>query len=66
MIDLQSIRIFGMRHNKQHRPILLMEMFPSTVPLVHVEFELFPEDRKSDYRLYFTIEPLKIIYDAVS
>jgi hypothetical protein len=66
VIDLQSIQIFGMGYNKQYRPTLLLEMLPSSSPDVHVEFELFPVDQKSDYRLHLTIEPFKIIYDAVS
>lgn len=55
-----------MRHNKQHQPALLLEMLPSSFPHMHIEFELFPVDQKSDYRFHLTIEPLKIIYDAVS
>ncbi len=55
-----------MRHNKYHKSPLLLEMFPSHFPHVHLEFELFPTDHKSDYRLRLTIEPLKIMYDAVS
>ncbi len=66
VIDLQTIQIFGMRHNKQHQPALLLEMLPSSFPHMHIEFELFPVDQKSDYRFHLTIEPLKIIYDAVS
>jgi hypothetical protein len=66
VIDLQSIYIFGMRYNEQHQPPLLLQMLPSLSPHVHAEFELSPMDQKSDYRLHLTIEPLKIIYDAVS
>jgi hypothetical protein len=62
-MDLQTIRIFGMCHEQS---MLLLEMLPSTSPHLHVEFELFPLDQKSDYRLHMDIEPLKIIYDAVS
>lgn len=66
VIDLQTIQIFNMGHNLQDRPMLLLEMLPSSSPHVHIEFEFFPEDQKSDYRLRMTIEPLKVIYDAVS
>lgn len=66
MLDLQTIQVFGMGHNKLHRPPLLLEILPSSSPNVHIEFELFPEDQKSDYRLHLTVEPLKITYDAVS
>jgi hypothetical protein len=34
--------------------------------LVHIEFELAPINKKSDYRFSLTMEPMAIIYHAVS
>ncbi len=66
LIDLQYIQVSGMRQNKQIEPILLIEMLSSFSPHVHAEFELFPLDQKSDYRLHMTVAPIRAIYDAVS
>ena len=55
-----------MRQNKQIQPILLIELLSSFSPHVHAEFELFPLDQKSDYRLHMTVAPIRAIYDAVS
>lgn len=33
---------------------------------MHCELELFPMDKRSDYRFNMAIEPLQITYDAVS
>jgi hypothetical protein len=66
MVDLQTIQIFGMQCNNQKAPILMMGIAPGFSPFVHVEFELFPVDKKSDYRFHMTVEPLKIFHDAVS
>jgi len=66
MIELQSVQVFGMQRDKQYRPILLMPILSSSSPVVHVEFELFSANQKSDYRLHLIIEPIQIIYDAVS
>lgn len=43
-----------------------MGIAPEFSPFVHVEFDLFPVDKKSDYRFHITVEPLKIFHDAVS
>ena len=66
MIDLQTVQIFGMYCNNRQPPVLMTGISPSSSPFVHAEFELFPADKKSDYRLYLVIEPLKIFHDAVS
>jgi len=55
-----------MEYNKQRHSPLLVEMFSSSSPHVHIEFELFPADQRSDYRLHLDISPMKIIYDTVS
>lgn len=55
-----------MRHNKHHPAAILMEIRPSSSPNIHIEFELFPEDQLSDYRLHLTIQPLRFTYDTVS
>jgi len=55
-----------MQTDAQYRPLLVTAASISTLPLIHVELELSPLDKKSDYRFYLVIEPLKIAYDAVS
>jgi hypothetical protein len=38
-----------------------------SAPMMHIEFELFPINAiKSDYRFHLNIQPIIIIYDAVS
>ncbi|CAF4169559.1 unnamed protein product, partial [Adineta steineri] len=65
IIDIQSFSLFGMQTDKQQaRPLLVAENFKSFLPLIHSELEFSPMDKKSDYRLYLLIEPLKITYDA--
>jgi hypothetical protein len=66
MIELQSFQIFGVQFDKEHRPLLVSSMLPSHSPLVHIEFELFSVNKNSDYRLELIIEPIQIIYHAVS
>ena len=51
--------------DKEHRATLIRAK-PSSSPSVHIEFELFPADQRSDYRLHMMVEPLKVVYDAVS
>ncbi len=65
MIQLESVRMFGMEYDKQNRPLLLTPISSSHSPLVHVEFELFSAKQKSDYRLNLIIEPIEFIYHAV-
>jgi hypothetical protein len=55
-----------MKTDTQHRPLLVTAASKSSLPLIHSELELSPIDKKSDYKLYLIIEPLKIAYDAVS
>lgn len=64
-IDLQTLAIFGKQTDTQIRPVLATGDAISTHPVIHVELELAPLDKKSDYRLFLRIEPLKIVYDAV-
>ena len=65
IIDLQTLTIFGKQTDTQIRPVLATGDAISTLPVIHVELELAPLDKKSDYRLSLRIEPLKIVYDAV-
>ncbi|CAF0860696.1 unnamed protein product [Rotaria sordida] len=64
VIDLQSFSVFGMQTDNQHRPLLLTAASTSSLPLIHSELEFSPIDKKSDYRLFLVLEPLKIAYDA--
>ena len=65
VIDLQTLALFGKQTDTQTRPLLATVASESTLPVIHVELELAPMDKKSDYRLFLVIEPLKIVYDAV-
>ncbi|CAF4500850.1 unnamed protein product, partial [Rotaria sp. Silwood2] len=65
-VDLQSFSVFGMKIDNQHRPLLVTAASKSYLPLIHSELEFSPIDKKSDYRLFLVLEPLKISYDAVS
>lgn len=64
-IDLQTLTISGKQTDTPNRPVLATGNAISTLPVIHVELELAPLDKKSDYRLLLRIEPLKIVYDAV-
>ncbi|CAF2509639.1 unnamed protein product [Rotaria sp. Silwood2] len=66
VIELQSIHIFGINRDNQYRPILVKPLLSSSSPMVHVEFELFTANPKSDNRLNLIMEPFEFIYDAVS
>ena len=66
VVDLQTLAIFGKQTDIQTRPLLATVASQSTLPVIHVELELAPMDKKSDYRLFLVIEPLEIVYDAVS
>lgn len=48
--------------------LMMTTLSPSLAsnPFFHVEFELHPENKKSDYRLNMCFQPFKIIYHAVS
>ncbi|UJR29329.1 hypothetical protein I4U23_010541 [Adineta vaga] len=63
LIDLQTTHIYGMQSNREQRPILIMGRISSFSPFLHVEFELFPVDKKCDYRLQLIIQPLKVFYN---
>ena len=61
------MKIFGMGFNKQHQLPVLLEICPSlSSPNIHIQFELFPEDQMSDYRLHLIIQPMRFVYDTVS
>lgn len=55
-----------MKTTIDYRPLLATSISKLTLPLIHLELELSPIDKKSDYRFYLIIQPLKIAYDAVS
>ncbi|CAF3407571.1 unnamed protein product [Rotaria socialis] len=63
-VDLQSFSLFGMQTDNNHRPPLVMAASVSSLPLIHIELELSAIDKKSDYRLFLVLEPIKITYDA--
>jgi len=54
-----------METDNRTRPLLAKEAKKSNLPLIEIEFELSPLDKKSDYRLYLVIGMLRIEYDAV-
>ncbi len=45
---------------------MLTSSSKSLTSLIHIEFELAPIEKKSDYRFILILEPLTIIYHAVS
>ncbi|CAF3445520.1 unnamed protein product [Rotaria socialis] len=65
-IDLGYFRIFGLKFNDHNQPLILASTSDSLNSLVHIEFELAPIDKKSDYRFSLTMEPMAIIYDAAT
>lgn len=64
-VSLQTMSIHGMETDNRTRPLLATEAIQSNLPLIQIEFELSPLDKKSDYRLYLVIGALRIEYDAV-
>ncbi len=66
-IQMESLQMFGMGRDNEHRPLLLTPMSSlSSSPVLHVEFELFAAKQKSDYRFNMIMEPIRFIYHAVS
>ncbi|CAF0873895.1 unnamed protein product [Rotaria sordida] len=63
MNEFQSLHIFGTNRDNQYRPILIKPRLLSS-PFLHIEFELYTADSKSDNRFYLTMEPIEFIYDA--
>lgn len=57
-----------MKGNREHSPVLIEpKSRSSSCPLLNIQFELFPTNTNlSDYRFYLNIQPIYIIYDAVS
>ena len=67
VLDLGYFQIFGLKSVEQHhRPLMLTSATKSLNSLIHIEFELAPIDKKSDYRFLLIMEPLTIIYHAVN
>ena len=61
-----DIEIFGLKTPEQlQRPLLLTASSKSCLPLMRMEFELAPIDKKSDYRFSLIFEPITVIYHAV-
>ena len=54
-----------MQTDNHDRPLLVTSAFKSSLPLIHIELELSPMDKKSDCRLCLVFEPLIITYDSV-
>ncbi|CAF2148160.1 unnamed protein product [Rotaria magnacalcarata] len=65
-IDLGYFRIFGLKCNDHNQPLILTSSSDSLNSLVHIELELAPINKKSDYRFSLTMEPMAIIYDAAT
>jgi hypothetical protein len=65
VLDLGYFQIFGLKSGDEHRPLMLTSARKSSNSLMHIEFELAPINKKSDYRFLLIMEPLTIIYDAV-
>ncbi|CAF5134121.1 unnamed protein product, partial [Rotaria sp. Silwood1] len=59
-------RIYGLKSNEQHRPLILTSSSKSLNSLIHLEFELAPIHKKADFRFLLIMEPLTIIYHAAT
>jgi hypothetical protein len=67
LFNLPSFRLYGMQDSNPHLLLKSKSSSSSSAPLLHFEFELFPiNKRRSDYRFHFNLQPINIIYDAVS
>ncbi|CAF3538872.1 unnamed protein product [Rotaria sp. Silwood1] len=66
IFDIGYFRIFGLKSNEQHRPLVLTSSSKSLNSLIHLEFELAPIHKKADFRFLLIMEPLTIIYHAAT
>ncbi|CAF0818142.1 unnamed protein product [Rotaria sordida] len=66
VLDLEYFRIFGLKSNEQHQPLILTSSSKSLNSLIHLEFELAPIHKKADFRFLLIIEPLSVIYHAAT
>lgn len=64
VLDLGSIEIYGLKSHEE-RPLILSPSSKSSNAQIHIEFELAPIDKTSDYRFVLLIEPMTIVYHAV-
>ncbi|CAF0799712.1 unnamed protein product [Adineta steineri] len=66
VLDLGYFQIYGLKSNENHRPLMLTSATKSLNSLIHIEFELAPINKVSDYRFLLIMEPLTIIYDGAT
>ncbi|CAF0957019.1 unnamed protein product [Adineta steineri] len=66
VLDLGYFQIYGLKSNENHRPLMLTSATKSLNSLIHIEFELAPTNKVSDYRFLLIMEPLTIIYDGAT
>ncbi|CAF3619599.1 unnamed protein product [Rotaria sp. Silwood1] len=66
IFDIGYFRIYGLKSNEQHRPLILTSSSKSLNSLIHLEFELAPIHKKADFRFLLIMEPLTIIYHAAT
>jgi hypothetical protein len=74
-VDFGSCQVFGIGNDLEQsdvsnviRPILVQPVLSSSLTnkkLLHIEFEVNPLDRTSDYRVHVVSQSLEIQYDAV-
>lgn len=65
-IDFGRFYLYGIDENQSDRRLLVESLSKSSNPMMNLEFELFPMDKKNtDYRFKWIFQPLIVIYDAV-
>ena len=64
---MESTKIFGLKSPGEldQRPAILTPSSKSSQPLFHIEFELAPIEKQSDYRFVLLMEPMTVLYHAV-
>ena len=66
-VDTSSLALFGLQNDRSSPPLLIKSIGKSLTPMMSLEFELYPVDKKnSDYRFLLLFEPMSIMYDTVS
>ncbi|CAF0868513.1 unnamed protein product [Adineta ricciae] len=66
VLNLGYFQIFGLKSSDNSRPLMLTSAMKSLNSLIHIEFELAPINKQSDYRFLLLMEPLTIIYHAAT
>ncbi|CAF4096956.1 unnamed protein product, partial [Rotaria sp. Silwood2] len=64
-LTFPCFRFYGIQDSISNSRLLVQSTSKCDCPLMYIQFELFPINRKrSDYRFHLNIQPIRIIYDA--